>query len=43
MNDVQEVLQSYVYDQCPVMAGVGPTEDLMDYETLRSKMTWLPF
>lgn len=43
VNDVYDVMQNYVYDQCPVLAGVGPTEDLTDYEVLRSKMYYLPF
>lgn len=43
VTDVHDVLQEYVYDHCPVVAGVGPTEDLMDYEVLRSKMYLLPF
>ncbi|KAK7604965.1 hypothetical protein V9T40_006151 [Parthenolecanium corni] len=43
VNDVYDVMQHYVYDKCPVMAGVGPTEDLIDYENLRSKMFYLPF
>lgn len=43
IGELRETLMTYVYDQCPVMAGVGPTEDLIDYEMLRSKMFFLPY
>jgi hypothetical protein len=31
----------YIYDRCPVVAGVGPTENLPDYNVVRSGMYWL--
>ncbi|KAM3844733.1 cytochrome b-c1 complex subunit 1, mitochondrial [Vipera latastei] len=34
---VQDVCSKYVYDRCPVVAGVGPVEQLLDYNYNR---TW---
>ncbi|XP_034287372.1 cytochrome b-c1 complex subunit 1, mitochondrial [Pantherophis guttatus] len=34
---VQDVCSKYVYDKCPVVAGVGPVEQLLDYNYNR---TW---
>ncbi|XP_007421968.1 cytochrome b-c1 complex subunit 1, mitochondrial [Python bivittatus] len=33
---VQDVCSKYVYDKCPVVAGVGPVEQLLDYTYNRS-------
>lgn len=43
VEEFREVMMKYVYDQCPAVAGVGPTEDLIDYEKLRSQMFFLPY
>lgn len=43
VSDLREVMMKYVYDRCPAMAAVGPCEDLIDYENLRSKMFFLPY
>jgi processing peptidase subunit beta len=39
--NVREVGKQYIYDQCPAVAGVGPIEQLMDYNRIRSGMYWL--
>lgn len=31
----------YIYDQCPVIAAVGPVENLPDYNYIRGAMYWL--
>jgi len=38
---VKEVCNKYIYDKCPAVAAVGPTEGLTDYNRLRSGMYWL--
>jgi processing peptidase subunit beta len=40
-EDVKEACMKYIYDRCPVVAGVGPTENLPDYNVVRSGMYWL--
>ncbi|XP_030062063.1 cytochrome b-c1 complex subunit 1, mitochondrial [Microcaecilia unicolor] len=40
---VKEVCTKYFYDRCPAVAGVGPIEQLPDYNRLRSAMYWLRF
>lgn len=37
---VQEAGMKYIYDHCPVIAAVGPVENLPDYNTIRSAMYW---
>ncbi|CAG0914670.1 unnamed protein product [Notodromas monacha] len=41
VNDVKSAMMKYIYDRCPVVAGVGPTENLPDYNVVRSSMYWL--
>jgi hypothetical protein len=31
----------YIYDHCPVIAAVGPIENLTDYNNIRGAMYWL--
>merc|ERR1712126_150532 len=38
---VMDVCFHYIYDRCPVIAAVGPVENLPDYLRLRSGMYWL--
>jgi processing peptidase subunit beta len=38
---VRDVCMNYIYDKCPVIAAVGPIENLPDYNEVRSKMYWL--
>lgn len=38
---VKEVCMKYLYDQCPVVAAVGPSEALPDYDRIRAGMYWL--
>lgn len=40
-QNVRDVCMKYVYDKCPVVVGVGPTEQLPDYNMVRSCMYWL--
>uniref|UniRef100_A0A8C5Y8P2 Cytochrome b-c1 complex subunit 1, mitochondrial n=1 Tax=Microcebus murinus TaxID=30608 RepID=A0A8C5Y8P2_MICMU len=40
---VREVCSRYFYDQCPAVAGLGPIEQLPDYNRIRSGMFWLRF
>nr|XP_033781879.1 cytochrome b-c1 complex subunit 1, mitochondrial [Geotrypetes seraphini] len=40
---IQEVCSKYFYDRCPAVAGVGPIEQLPDYNRIRSAMYWLRF
>uniref|UniRef100_H2ZL92 Mitochondrial-processing peptidase subunit beta n=1 Tax=Ciona savignyi TaxID=51511 RepID=H2ZL92_CIOSA len=38
VNDVKKVLGKYVWDACPAVASIGPTEALPDYSNIRAKM-----
>ncbi|KAL4605018.1 cytochrome b-c1 complex subunit 1, mitochondrial-like [Arapaima gigas] len=40
---VQNVCSKYIYDKCPAVVGVGPIEQLPDYNRVRSGMYWLRF
>ncbi|CAK1588124.1 unnamed protein product [Parnassius mnemosyne] len=40
-NDIKAVCYKYLYDKCPVVAAVGPTEALTDYSRIRSNTYWL--
>ncbi|XP_069873816.1 cytochrome b-c1 complex subunit 1, mitochondrial [Dipodomys merriami] len=40
---VREICSKYFYDQCPAVAGLGPIEQLSDYNRIRSGMFWLRF
>jgi processing peptidase subunit beta len=40
---VRSVLSEYVYDKCPAVAGVGPVEQLPDYNRIRYDLTWSRF
>uniref|UniRef100_A0A8C9WKA4 Ubiquinol-cytochrome c reductase core protein 1 n=1 Tax=Scleropages formosus TaxID=113540 RepID=A0A8C9WKA4_SCLFO len=40
---VRDVCSKYIYDKCPAVAGVGPIEQLPDYNRVRSGMYWLRF
>lgn len=37
-SNIHDIGMKYIYDQCPVIAGVGPVENLPDYNTIRSGM-----
>lgn len=39
--DIREVCNRYLYDRCPAVAAVGPTEGLPDYTRIRAGMYWL--
>lgn len=38
---VKRVCYEYIYDKCPVIAAVGPIENLPDYNVIRSGMYWI--
>eukprot|EP00096_Caligus_rogercresseyi_P003989 TRINITY_DN180_c0_g1_i1.p1 TRINITY_DN180_c0_g1~~TRINITY_DN180_c0_g1_i1.p1 ORF type:complete len:477 (+),score=141.93 TRINITY_DN180_c0_g1_i1:737-2167(+) len=38
---VKDVCFKYIYDRCPVVAAVGPVENLLDYNKIRSGLYWL--
>jgi len=38
---VKEICTKYIYDKCPAVAGVGPVEQLPDYNRVRGGMYWL--
>ncbi|XP_056293296.1 cytochrome b-c1 complex subunit 1, mitochondrial [Pseudoliparis swirei] len=40
---VRDVCTKYLYDKCPAVVGVGPVEQLPDYNRMRSGMYWLRF
>jgi hypothetical protein len=40
-NLVRSVCFEYIYDKCPVVAAVGPVENLTDYSRIRSQMYWI--
>uniref|UniRef100_A0A8B9R3U5 Ubiquinol-cytochrome c reductase core protein 1 n=1 Tax=Anas platyrhynchos TaxID=8839 RepID=A0A8B9R3U5_ANAPL len=40
---VREVCSKYIYDKCPALAAVGPIEQLLDYNRIRSGMYWVRF
>ncbi|XP_049873794.1 mitochondrial-processing peptidase subunit beta [Pectinophora gossypiella] len=39
--NVRDVCYKYIYDRCPAVAAVGPTENLPDYSRIRASMYWL--
>ncbi|XP_038208026.1 mitochondrial-processing peptidase subunit beta [Zerene cesonia] len=41
VDNIKDVCYKYLYDRCPVVAAVGPTEALPDYNRIRSGMYWL--
>jgi len=38
---VRDTCYKYIYDRCPVVAAVGPVEQVPDYNVIRSGMYWL--
>ncbi|CAG4984691.1 unnamed protein product [Parnassius apollo] len=40
---IKEVGHKYIYDRCPVVSAIGPTECLPDYNRIRSDMYWLRY
>jgi len=39
-NVIRNVCMKHVYDRCPAVAGVGPVEQLPDYNRTRGRMWW---
>ncbi|XP_032529034.1 mitochondrial-processing peptidase subunit beta [Danaus plexippus] len=40
-QNVRDVCYKFIYDRCPAVAAVGPTEALLDYTRIRAGMYWL--
>lgn len=40
-STIRDVCFKYIYDKCPAVAAVGPTEGLPEYTRIRSSMYWL--
>lgn len=38
---VKDTCYKYIYDRCPVVAAIGPIENLPDYNNIRARMYWL--
>ncbi|KPI91779.1 Mitochondrial-processing peptidase subunit beta [Papilio xuthus] len=41
VQNIRDVCTKFLYDRCPVVAAVGPTEGLPDYTRIRAGMYWL--
>lgn len=37
-SNIHDIGMKYIYDQCPVIAAVGPIENLLDYNLIRAGM-----
>lgn len=42
-NVIRNVCMKHIYDKCPAIAGVGPVEQLPDYNRTRGRMWWARF
>jgi processing peptidase subunit beta len=42
-QEVKDVCMKYIYDKCPAVASVGPTEGVQDYNIVRSRLYWMRF
>ncbi|XP_071960336.1 mitochondrial-processing peptidase subunit beta-like [Antedon mediterranea] len=42
-NVIRDVCLRHIYDKCPAVAGVGPVEQLPDYNNVRSAMYWVRY
>jgi len=42
-NVIRQVCMKHIYDKCPAVAGVGPVEQLPDYNRTRGRMWWARF
>lgn len=40
---IRDICMKYIYDKCPAVAAVGPTEQLPDYNRIRNSMYWMRF
>ncbi|XP_015523395.1 mitochondrial-processing peptidase subunit beta [Neodiprion pinetum] len=40
-KNIHDIGMKYIYDRCPVVAAVGPVENLPDYTRIRQSMYWL--
>ncbi|KAJ7331283.1 hypothetical protein OS493_020073 [Desmophyllum pertusum] len=38
---VRDIATKYIYDRCPAVVGVGPIDQLLEYNRLRGAMYWL--
>lgn len=39
-DEIREVTDKYTNNKCPVVAAVGPVENLTDYVNIRTRMYW---
>lgn len=42
-QEVKNVCMKYIYDTCPAVASLGPTEAVQDYNIVRSRLYWMRF
>jgi processing peptidase subunit beta len=42
-NVIRQVCMKHIYDKCPAVAGVGPIEQIPDYNRTRGRMWWARF
>lgn len=40
---IRELCEEFIWDRCPVVAAVGPVENLPLYEEIRMKMSWFKY
>jgi processing peptidase subunit beta len=43
LKEVKDVCMKYIYDTCPAVASLGPTEGVQDYNIVRSRLYWMRF
>lgn len=41
LSNLRETANRYIYDKCPAVVGVGPTEQITDYNRIRGGMWWV--
>jgi len=41
VSSLRDVAHKYLYDKCPAVVGVGPTEQIPDYNVIRGGMWWV--
>jgi processing peptidase subunit beta len=38
---IRDVCSRHIYDKCPAVAGIGPIEQIPDYNRIRGSMYWI--
>lgn len=41
LSNLRATASKYIYDKCPAVVGVGPTEQITDYNRIRGGMWWV--